>query len=64
MGIKKFPSESGSSPSLHCPPGEKYIFFALLSMNGPLPAELKFRENTDFIGWTSDFSVKSYTVLP
>ena len=26
---------------------EKYIFFALPSMNGPLPAELKFRENTD-----------------
>ena len=28
------------------PPGEKYIFFALPSMNGPLPAELKFKENT------------------
>ena len=28
-------------------PEEKYIFFALPSMNGPLPAELKFRENTD-----------------
>ena len=25
---------------------EKYIFFALPSMNGPLPSELKFRENT------------------
>ena len=25
---------------------EKYIFFALPSMNGSLPAELKFRENT------------------
>ena len=25
---------------------EKYIFFALPSMNGPLTAELKFRENT------------------
>ena len=25
---------------------EKYIFFALPSMNGLLPAELKFRENT------------------
>ena len=23
-----------------------HIFFALLAMNGPLPAELKFRENT------------------
>ena len=23
-----------------------YIFFALLAMNGPLPTELKFRENT------------------
>ena len=28
-------------------PEEKYIFFALPSMNGPLPAELTFRENTD-----------------
>ena len=27
---------------------EKYIFFALPSMNGPLPAELKFRENPAF----------------
>ena len=26
---------------------EKYIFFALPSMNGPLPAELKFRENIE-----------------
>ena len=27
-------------------PPEKYIFFALPSINGPLPAELKCRENT------------------
>ena len=49
MGIKNFPVRAGPCPSLHCPPPpilEKYIFFALLSMNGPLPAELKFRENT------------------
>ena len=40
---------AGPCPSLHCPASpllEKYIFFALPSMNGPLPAELKFRENT------------------
>ena len=33
------------------PPGKVQlwcIFFALLVMNGPLPAELKFRENTGF----------------
>ena len=40
-------------PSLHysLPPGKVQlwcIFFALLVMNGPLPAELKFRENTGF----------------
>ena len=49
MGIKNFPVRAGPCPSLHCPPSpilEKYIFFALPSMNGPLPAELKFRENT------------------
>ena len=29
------------------PPQESaHIFFALLAMNGPLPAELKFREKT------------------
>ena len=49
MGIKNFPVKAGPCPSLHCPPSpllEKYIFFALPSTNGPLPAELKFRENT------------------
>ena len=35
------------------PPGEKYIFFALPSMNGPLPAELKFRENTANTGYAA-----------
>ena len=51
MEIKNFPVKAGPSPSLHRPPSppppllEKYIFFALPSMNGPLPAELKFREN-------------------
>ena len=35
-------------PPLPLPPPllEKYIFVALPSMNGLLPAELKFRENT------------------
>ena len=28
---------------------EKYIFFALPSIYGPLPAELKFRENTGIL---------------
>ena len=52
MGIKNFPVKAGPCPSLHRPPSppppplEKCIFFALPSMNGPLPAELKFRENT------------------
>ena len=36
------------SPLLPPLPLEKYIFFALPSMNGPLPTELKFRENTEF----------------
>ena len=42
MGIKKFASEGG----VHVPPSKSVYFFALPSMNGPLPAELKFRENT------------------
>ena len=49
MGIKNFPV--GGSMSLTPPPPpppppllEKYILFALPA--GPLPAELKFRENT------------------
>ena len=32
-------------PHPHPPFREKYIFFALPSMNVPLPAELKFGEN-------------------
>ena len=35
------------------PPGKcasDAYFFSLLAMNGPLPAELKFRENTVFAG--------------
>ena len=36
-------------PHSTAPPGEKHILFALLSMNGPLPAELKFRENTETV---------------
>ena len=30
---------------------EKYIFFALPFMSGPLPAELNFRENTVYAYW-------------
>ena len=47
------PSEGPSSLyySFKPPPPPKKVhlwcmFFALLAMNGPLPAELKFRENT------------------
>ena len=40
-------------PPLPPPPLlEKYIFFALPSINGPLPAELKFRENTAVVSGT------------
>ena len=53
MGIKNFPVRAGPCSSLHCPPSppllEKYIFFALPSLNVPLPAELNFRENTEFV---------------
>ena len=46
------PTRVGPCPSLHYPPPLRNvhlwgIFFALPAMNGPLPAELKFRENTD-----------------
>ena len=41
------------------PPQESaHIFFALPAMNGPLPAELKFRENADkvcFISLNNNF---------
>ena len=46
MGIKNVHVPHSTVP----PPPllEKYIlFFALPSTNGPLPAELKFRENTE-----------------
>ena len=49
----KCPSEDGSmslSPLSPASPRKVcslwHIFFVLLAMNGPLPAELKFRENT------------------
>ena len=51
MGIKKFPKEGGvhvppSTPPPPSPPPEKSVYLlALPSMNGPLPAELKFGEN-------------------
>ena len=53
MGIKKIPGDGGVPvPHSTCPPPTPLlprkvlsIFFALPSMNGPLPAELKFREN-------------------
>ena len=56
MGIKKFPSEGEVHVPLSTappptpntpPPREKCIFFALPSMNGLLPAELKFGENPE-----------------
>ena len=42
----KFPGidPHSTTPSTH----QGRIFFALLAMNGPLPAELKFRENTEW----------------
>ena len=52
MGIKKISQWGrGPCPSLHCPtapPTENSVyFFALPSMNGPLPAELKSGENPE-----------------
>ena len=44
MGIKNFPLRAGPCPSL--PPLRKVNILSLPSINGPLPAELKFRENT------------------
>ena len=46
------PTRVGPCPSLHYPPPLRNvhlwgIFFALPAMNGPLPAELKFKDNTD-----------------
>ena len=44
-------------PLPYSPPPRKvclwHIFFALTAMNGPLPAELKFRENTAYKSWTA-----------
>ena len=50
----KFPSKGGvmsRSPLLPCPHRNVHlwcIFFALLAMIGPLPTELKLRENTEY----------------
>ena len=44
-----------STPLSPFPPGKChliYIFFALLAMNGPLPAELNVRENTATVMFT------------
>ena len=49
-------------PSLPPPPLEKYIFFALPSMNGPLPAELKFRENTEVTFIRSEITIYGYYI--
>ena len=48
IGLKM---RAGPCPSLHYPPHPRkvclwHIFFALPVMSGPLPAELKLRENT------------------
>ena len=48
----KFPSKSRAifcTPLAACPQKRAplwCVFFALMAVNGPLPAELKFRENT------------------
>ena len=47
----KFPSKGGAMSHTPLPPAPRKVhlwctFFALSAMNGPLPAELKFRENT------------------
>ena len=47
MGIKNFLLRAGPFPSL--PPLRKVNIFSLPSINGPLPAELKFRENTAWL---------------
>ena len=54
MGIKKFTSEGRSmslTPQQPPSPLEKSIYFSPYRprMHGPLPAELKFRENTGSI---------------
>ena len=66
MGIKNFPVRAGPCPSLHCPPSlpllDKSILFALPSTNGPLPAELKFRENTGLVEMTCGLVHASYSL--
>ena len=47
------PSSLSTTPSTPPPLHLWCIFFALLAMNGPLPAELKFRENTAHVVWAS-----------
>ena len=50
----EFPNKGGAKSPTPLPPCPQEsaplcIFFALLAMNGPLPAELKFRENTGIV---------------
>ena len=53
----EFPSEDGDmsvTPLPLLPSGKGHLwcrFFALLAINGPFSAELKFRENTVFAGY-------------
>ena len=43
MSLTSLPTPHPPIPLRKCASG---AFFALLAMNGPLPAELKFKENT------------------
>ena len=50
--VPNFPSK-GEQGQEHSPPLPRkvhlwHIFFAVRAMKGPLPAELKFRENTEY----------------
>ena len=52
----KIPARAGPCLALHYPPAPRkvhlwWIFFASTAMNGPLPAELKLRENTGGSVW-------------
>ena len=52
-GFRNFPSKGGAMSCALLPHAPRKvhlwcIFFALLAMNGPLPVELKFRENTEY----------------
>ena len=37
-----------------------HIFFASVARNGPLPAEVKFRENTEFFFYKEKFKINCW----